>query len=417
MRPVTRTSVFLLILLTVTFVSPSLVFAQQGMPFNGLMLTYYSETTQTLLDRTGIHGAWWTALLFQNVSSLSSDMIISVNATITANGQQQVEKLNTTVGFPTNRDTLIYLRNGGQENLAIFAGPSGVTIPSFPGLTVDLTRSWSLHDKPLIRTPLGAFSAYRYHTAIKSVPVANGQTVDLDFYASYAMNTQVLIAGEVWATLNGSSAMVAETEIRAANAVFTSPVSSSSCLIATATFGSELAPQVQFLRGFRDQKLDNTFAGYNFMIAFNLWYYSFSPAGASIISATSPLQNLMRILLFPLIMLLEVSAVIFDAFSFQPEVAAVLSGLVASGLLGIVYLWIPSAIICRRYKHIVRRSFRPLAVILAGAMIALAASEVFTISLLAVTGSVTLVLANMLLLGALPAIFPSLSSVRQRFAQ
>lgn len=54
----------------------------------------------------------------------------------------------------------------------------------------------------------------------------------------------------------------------------------SPCLIATATFGSELAPQVQFLRDFRDKQIMQTFAGSNFMVAFNAWYYSFSPAVA-----------------------------------------------------------------------------------------------------------------------------------------
>ena len=235
--------------------------------------------------------------------------------------------------------------------------------------------------------------------------------MDLDFYASYDANTQVLMAGEVWATLNGSSAMIAQTEIWAAN-TFTSPSQGQPrCLIATATFGSELAPQVQFLRDFRDQKLDNTFAGYNFMIAFNLWYYSFSPGVAGTINVSPPLQNLMRVLLYPLITLLKVSESVFEAFSFQPELAATLAGLVASGLLGVAYLWIPSMIICRRYRTAVKRALKPLAAILVGAVIALTVSELFANSLLAVASSVALVLANMLLFAALPGIFPDLHSM------
>ena len=49
------------------------------------------------------------------------------------------------------------------------------------------------------------------------------------------------------------------------------------CLIATATFGSELAPQVQKLRELRDSKLLNTESGTLFMNIFNNVYYSFSP--------------------------------------------------------------------------------------------------------------------------------------------
>jgi hypothetical protein len=49
------------------------------------------------------------------------------------------------------------------------------------------------------------------------------------------------------------------------------------CLIATATYGSELAPQVQQLRELRDNQLLNTESGTQFMGTFNDIYYSFSP--------------------------------------------------------------------------------------------------------------------------------------------
>ena len=49
------------------------------------------------------------------------------------------------------------------------------------------------------------------------------------------------------------------------------------CLIATATYGSELAPQVQQLRELRDNQLLNTESGTQFMGMFNDIYYSFSP--------------------------------------------------------------------------------------------------------------------------------------------
>jgi len=48
------------------------------------------------------------------------------------------------------------------------------------------------------------------------------------------------------------------------------------CLIATATFGTELSPQVQQLRETRDNVL-STESGASFMTAFNKFYYSFSP--------------------------------------------------------------------------------------------------------------------------------------------
>ncbi len=402
--------VFFLTIISATFGTSLVAFGQQQVPSDGLQLTYFSETTQTLQESTGIHVTWWTTLLFHNVTSASSSLDITANGTITTNSQQQAEKFNTTVSFPTDRDTLIYLRNGGQANLTIYAGPSGATLPSFPGLKVDLSRSWTLYDKPLIRTRLGAFSGYRYHTQVKSLPLSSGGTVDLDFYASYDANTQILMSGEVWASLNGSSAMIEQTQIWSANLLTSQSQGSPRCLIATATFGSELAPQVQFLRDFRDQKLDNTFAGYNFMVAFNLWYYSFSPRVADTIQAHSHTQILMQILLYPLIGVLQAGEFVFDVLSFQPELAAVLSGLVASGLIGVVYLWIPSIIVCTRNRTLLRRLVKPLSVILTGALIVLVIAELLANSFLAASSSVALVLANVSLFAALPAVLPKLHS-------
>ena len=49
------------------------------------------------------------------------------------------------------------------------------------------------------------------------------------------------------------------------------------CLIATATYGSEMASQVQLLREIRDNKLMSTETGSSFVTGFNEIYYSFSP--------------------------------------------------------------------------------------------------------------------------------------------
>ncbi len=55
------------------------------------------------------------------------------------------------------------------------------------------------------------------------------------------------------------------------------PDKKSGCLIATAAYGTELAPQVQLLREIRDNALFTTNSGITFMAGFNEFYYSFSP--------------------------------------------------------------------------------------------------------------------------------------------
>ena len=55
------------------------------------------------------------------------------------------------------------------------------------------------------------------------------------------------------------------------------PIKGGGCLIATAAFGTELAPQIQMLREVRDNTLMSTTSGASFMTGFNQLYYSFSP--------------------------------------------------------------------------------------------------------------------------------------------
>jgi len=128
------------------------------------------------------------------------------------------------------------------------------------------------------------------------------------------------------------------------------------CIIATATYGSEVSPEVQFLRGFRDGTVMSTFAGSGFMKVFNAWYYSFSPYVADFISKQPLLKESMKIVLYPLVGILHISASAYSLLSFNPELAIVATGLVASGLIGIVYFAPFSLItlVCMRR----RRKFR-----------------------------------------------------------
>ncbi|MFQ6085996.1 MAG: CFI-box-CTERM domain-containing protein [Candidatus Bathyarchaeia archaeon] len=109
------------------------------------------------------------------------------------------------------------------------------------------------------------------------------------------------------------------------------------CVIATATYGSELAPEVQFLRGFRDGTVLSTFAGSQFMAAFNAWYYSFSPSVATLIVDHPMVKVVTKAILCPLIGILHLSAFAYSALSFSPELGIVVAGLVASSLIGVVY--------------------------------------------------------------------------------
>jgi peptidyl-prolyl cis-trans isomerase B (cyclophilin B) len=73
------------------------------------------------------------------------------------------------------------------------------------------------------------------------------------------------------------------------------------CLIATAAFGSEMAPQVQFLRELRDNTVLQTESGSAFMTGFNQFYYSFSPAIADYERENPAFKEAVKIALTPLL--------------------------------------------------------------------------------------------------------------------
>ena len=78
------------------------------------------------------------------------------------------------------------------------------------------------------------------------------------------------------------------------------------CLIATATYGSELAPQVQQLRELRDNQLIQTESGRSFMNSFNEFYYSFSPVIADYQREHPIFREMVKVTLTPMISSLSI---------------------------------------------------------------------------------------------------------------
>jgi peptidyl-prolyl cis-trans isomerase B (cyclophilin B) len=78
------------------------------------------------------------------------------------------------------------------------------------------------------------------------------------------------------------------------------------CLIATATFGSELAPQVQQLRELRDETVLQTESGTAFMKQFNQFYYSFSPTIADLERENPVFKEAVKVTITPLLTTLSI---------------------------------------------------------------------------------------------------------------
>jgi hypothetical protein len=174
-------------------------------------------------------------------------------------------------------------------------------------------------------------------------------------------------------------------------------VNVSPCIIATATFGSELAPEVQFLRNFRDQQMMQTFAGSSFMQVFNAWYYSFSPAVAGYEYSHSTTRFVIKQALYPLMGILHLSSSTYSALGFEPEAAALVAGIVASALIGAAYLALPmTGLLWIERKRISGRTrgrvAKAMAIAFAVALTGFAISELLALSLLMLAASAAIVL-------------------------
>jgi hypothetical protein len=90
------------------------------------------------------------------------------------------------------------------------------------------------------------------------------------------------------------------------------PKDGGGCLIATAAYGSELAPQVQFLREIRDNTVMSTSSGAAFMSGFNQLYYSFSPTIADMERENPMFQEAVRAFITPMVSTLSIMTLADD---------------------------------------------------------------------------------------------------------
>jgi len=119
------------------------------------------------------------------------------------------------------------------------------------------------------------------------------------------------------------------------------------CLIATATYGSELAPQVQQLRELRDNHLLNTESGTSFMESFNDFYYSFSPYIADYERENPVFREAVKIAITPMISSLS----ILNYVDMDSELEVLGYGISLILLNVGMYVGIPASVIIVFRKH------------------------------------------------------------------
>ena len=113
------------------------------------------------------------------------------------------------------------------------------------------------------------------------------------------------------------------------------------CLIATAAYGTELAPQVQMLREIRDNQLSHTQSAGIFMESFNSLYYAFSPLVSDYQRENPIFREAVKIYITPMIYSLNVMGLADPA----SELSVVLHGLFVIVLNLLMYGVLPVGIV------------------------------------------------------------------------
>jgi len=124
------------------------------------------------------------------------------------------------------------------------------------------------------------------------------------------------------------------------------------CLVATAVYGTELAPQVQSLRELRDGTVMGTAAGRAFMGAFNPIYYAVSPAMADMERQSPALRSAVAAAIAPMLATLG----LLEAAPIDGEALMIAYGLAVIALNAGIYAGAPALALVGARRLAARRA-------------------------------------------------------------
>jgi streptogramin lyase len=296
--------------------------------------------TLTLTTPTGVTGQFTNNGLAPQYDT-QLQVQVAVDAPVTQTGTITVS--GTSPGGPSHSLTLTIQIAAAVNDFSISGAP-GVSLIEGSRADITLTvTSIGLFTGPVAFTianpPVSGGGALSGSVSPNPINLAPGAVV----ITTLEIAVQKITSGSYVLTVTGTGS-TPQGPVSHDFKVNVAVTSGLPCLIATATFGSPLAPEVQFLRDFRNQQILHTFAGSNFMVVFNAWYYSFSPAVAGYENMHPAVKSPMQYFLTPLLGSLHVSSWTYASIAvINPEIAALVAGLVASSLIGLLYIALPLA--------------------------------------------------------------------------
>jgi hypothetical protein len=320
----------------------------------------------------------------------TSTLIISAGATASP-GTRTLQVTATSGSLSHTADITVTIGTGAAD-FAVTISPSYLTvIPGGSATSTITTQSVGVFFSPVHLTSSGAPDGMSLTFGTNPLTPPIGGTVSSILTVSVSGTP----TGTYTVTITGTSGSLAR------DITLTVEVAGGGgCLIATATYGSELSDEVQLLRGFRDNSILRTRTGSSFMTVFNAWYYSFSPSVAQFTREHPAAGTAAKVVLYPFIGILRIGAAIFYLSPQSLEAEAIASGLVVCSLVGLVYLAPPLALILAystRMRRAAKRLQVPAVAVLLGALAAVALTTVLGApAVVMMAGTSTIVLASLI---------------------
>jgi len=158
--------------------------------------------------------------------------------------------------------------------------------------------------------------------------------------------TTTVSVTSVTTSVSTTTSVVTTTEMLAVEQSSTVRPLPTGCVIVTAAYGSELAPEVVYMRYVRDRLIGSTPTGRTLVKAFNAFYYTWSPTLAGWIAGSASLRAIFHILLLPLVGIIHITALAFTATTSMvgnTDAASIIAFLAAAVMTLSTYVGLPVA--------------------------------------------------------------------------
>ena len=235
-------------------------------------------------------------------SNKNSYLILPTLANIISVNNIPLDIIDDVITMPPGQISVSYtLREVSAQDFLVYVGEIQYTIQILTGSTIenfihsDKKISFNVDDNmPILLIIPNSIISELLEVTLNS---------DLINYQNYFQNND-----EFWLRIEPTSSGQIQIleKIPMLQISQTNEQKGGGCLIATATYGSELAPQVQQLRELRDNKLLQTESGASFMNTFNDFYYSFSPIIADYERENTIFKEIVKIAITPMISSLSI---------------------------------------------------------------------------------------------------------------